>query len=87
MTDKDDDKTGIDWAEASDEQLAQAAAELKKRRPLTDFDNLKWPEMSETEFEQNKSEVFAAMRQYGREKRILREHAEYESEKESRDNA
>jgi len=27
MSDKDDD-TGIDWAEASDEQLAQAAAEF-----------------------------------------------------------
>ena len=86
MSDKDDD-TGIDWAEATDEQLAKAAAELKKRIPLTGFDNLKWSEMNDTEFANAKEDVFKAMRQYGREQRILREHAEYESGKESRDNA
>ena len=83
MTEKDDD-TGIDWAEATDEQLAQAAAELKNRQPLTDFNDLKWATMSDNEFEQNKESVFSAMRQFAREKRILKEHSEYESEKAAR---
>ncbi len=86
MSDKDDD-TGIDWKQATDEQLAAASAELKARRPLTDFDNLKWATMNDSEFEQNKQQVFEAMRAHARGQRILKEHAEYESEKESRDNA
>ena len=82
----DENENAIDWKQATDEQLADAAAELKARRPLTDFDNLKWPEMSDTEFEQNKEQVFKAMRAHARGRRILKEHSEFEAEKESRAN-
>ena len=86
MSDKDDE-TGIDWKQATDEQLSQAAAELKNRRPLTDFDNLKWATMNDSEFEQNKQQVFEAMRAHARGQRILKEHSEYEAEKASRADA
>ena len=78
MSDKDD-KTGIDWSQATDEQLAQAAAELKNRRPLTDFNDLKWASMNKTEFSQHKEEVFSSMRQHAKDRRIEKEHAEKEA--------
>ena len=83
----DENENAIDWKQATDEQLAAASAELKARRPLTDFDNLKWATMNDTEFEQNKQQVFQAMRAHAKGQRILKEHAEYESEKESRSDA
>ena len=84
MSDKDD-KTGIDWSIASDEQLAQAAAELKKRRPLTDFEGENWANMNETEFAQKREEVFGAMRQHAKDRRVQKENAEYLAEKEVRE--
>ena len=75
----------IDWKQATDEQLAAAAAELRNRRPLTDFNGENWPLMNETEFAQKKEEVFGAMRQHAKEKRIQKENAENLAEKEARE--
>ncbi len=77
------DENKIDWAKATDEELAQASAEAKTRRPLTDFEGQNWPAMSDREFQKQGGEVLRAQTQHSKEQRIIKEHAELVSEKEA----
>lgn len=79
------DETKIDWTEATDEQLAQASAEAKTRRPLTDFEGQNWADMSHREFLVKSGEVLKAQRDHAEEQRILKEHSELVAEKEARE--
>jgi hypothetical protein len=74
----------IDWSQASDEQLSEALAEQKRRQPLTDFENTKWGKLSDSEFAENKSAVFRAVRQHASEQRLRAEHLELEDEAQRR---
>ena len=73
----------IDFAKATDAQLAAAQAELKKRRHLTDLEGQDWPNMTETEFAQKKEDVFRAMRQVGKDRSTDKKHAELEARREA----
>ena len=78
-----DDKTGLDWSQATDEELAKAAAEAKTRRPLTDFEGIDWPAMNANEFENKSREVFRASKKYYADQALEENHADMVAEKEA----
>ena len=73
-----------DWTKKTDAQLAEAAAELKTRRPLTDLEGQDWGAMSSTEFANNASKGMAAMKHDSTSQRIQKENAEHLAEKTAR---
>ena len=80
-----DDNTDIDWSQATDKQLAKAAAEAKTRRPLTDFEGIDWPAMNANEFENKSREVFRASKKYYGDQTLEQKHADMVAEKEAVD--
>ena len=77
MTDK------IDWTDATNEQLAEAAAEAKTRRPLTDFEGMDWNAMSPNEFENKSRQVFQASKKFYGDQTLEQKHADMVAEKEA----
>lgn len=87
MSEKDekDESKDIDWTKATDEQLAAAAAEMNRRRPLTEFEGMPWGQMTAADLEQNSRKVFAAQKAHSAAQRLEQQHAEFQAEKAARE--
>lgn len=84
MTEKDDDK-GIDWSQATDEQLKAAAAESKTRRPLTDWEGIDWNSMSPNEFQRKSRNLFDVQEKFQADQALEQKHADMVAEKDAID--
>jgi hypothetical protein len=69
------------WDELSDDELREAAAELKRREPLRGFDGICWSDIEDGEYRVKKDELFREIKRIERRKNVRGELAKIDADK------